>query len=211
MNIVYQFLDQTTYQECIDCVTSHFLKEEYLTRESKLTTEEFGALVKAYCDVDLTEKLSIVAIDTISKKIIGFAISEDLKGKNGVDAHKYTRLSKNFIPFFDVLEKLHEKCFHLNVQEGECFHLFLLGVLPDYQGKKIGKTLVQLSEAHAKERKFKHIMLEATSPITKPLCEGLNYTNLGNIVYQDYTLDGTKPFSHLTDYDGPYMFLKDLV
>lgn len=210
-DVVYRELDENFLDEVIECATSHFIDNEYLTKESKLSHIEFRKLVETHCKITLIEKLSIIACNKKSNRVIGFSISEDPKSQRAVHADQFILISKNFIPFFKILESLHRKCFKLNIKQGECFHLFLLGVLPEYQGRKIGKTLVQLSEQHAIENKFKHLLIEATSPITKPLCESLNYRNLGNIVYRDYVLDNRKPFAHLLDFEGPYMFIKDLI
>lgn len=208
--IQYQVLDKDHLEETIDVVTQHFIKEEYLTRESKLTYSEFGKFVRAYCELDLSQKLSLIALDKNTKKVIGFSISEDPQLPEAVNPNDYLSLSPNFEPFFAVLNELHHQCLKTEFKQGECYHLFLLGVLPEYQGKKIGKTLLKLSGEYAKSKDFKYVLVEATSPITKPLCEKLEYKNLGNITYKDFVLNNKKPFSHLVDYDGPYMFIKHL-
>lgn len=44
----------------------------------------------------------------------------------------------------------------------------------------------------------------------KLLCKKFGYNNLGNIAYKDFVLNQKKSFSHLLEYDGPYMFIKNL-
>lgn len=208
--ILYQTLDKKYLNETIDIITSHFVKEEYLTREAQLNYSEFEPYVRAYCELDLAHNLSIIAVDKKTDKVIGFSISEDPELPSAINVNNYLEISKKFEITSSLLGKLHQDHLNITFKQQECCHLFLLGVLPGFQGKRIGKTLVELTQNHAKDKGFKYVLVEATSPATKPICEKLGFKNLGNTPYKDFVFNNQKPFVSITDYLGPYLFIKEL-
>ena len=205
-NIIYQTLHEERLEETITFVAQHFVEHEYLTRESQLTIEEFTVFCRQYCEASLKHHLSIIALDKETNELIGFAINEDPNSTLAVDATQFYDISEHYIPFLNMLGELSEKHLKIEMKPNYSFHLYLLGVKPAYQGKKIGKTLVEASELVAKQHQFTYMIVEATSPVTKPICENLDYINLGNNAYKDFTLNNTKPFEHVLDYDGPHLF-----
>ena len=209
-NIIYQTLTATRLEETIAFIAEHFVTYEYLTRASKLTREEFTVFCRQYCEASLIHHLSIIALDKATDELVGFAINEDAHSDNTVDTTQFYQVSDHYIPFFAMLHALSESYLKLEEKHNHNFHLHLLGVKPTHQGRKIGKTLVEASEMVAKQHEFTYIIVEATSPLTKPICEKLNYLNLGNHVYKDFVLDGEKPFKHILDYDGPHLFMRQL-
>ena len=208
--IVYKLLDKENAAETTELLNTIFVEEEYITKESHITWDEFDVLSKTYMELNFKEPLSLVALDEKTGEIIGFSITEDIKSKNAIDIDIFLDVSDHYYPFNNCLEELHRRFLKINFKEKECFHIFLLGVKPAYRRRNIGRKLIQYSEDLAKSLGFKYVMIEATSPNTKPICEKLEYENLGNIPYESYVLDGKKPFEHVTDYDGPYLFLKEI-
>ncbi|WP_018299620.1 GNAT family N-acetyltransferase [Fangia hongkongensis] len=207
-SIAYEILSSERLEETIRFVTEHFVEHEYLTRESGLDYASFERFSRLYCQASLCHRLSIIAVDTEINEVIGFAINEDPNSPMAVDASIFYDISVNFHPFLEMLTELSARYLTIPSQEKMSFHLYLLGVKPQYQGKGIGKALVELSEIRARQKGFRYIVIEATSPPTKPICERLNYTNLGHVSYRDFTLDGEKPYEHIIDYEGPYLFIK---
>lgn len=209
-NIVYQTLNEDRLDETIGFVTKHFVDYEYLTRESRLTFEEFNIFSRLYCEASLKHNLSLIALDKTTNELVGFAINEDPNSEIAVDPTQFYAVSEHYTPFLKMLENLSNKYLKIAREPRNSFHLYLLGVKPSYQGRKIGKTLVEASELVAKQSEFNYIVIEATSPLTKPICENLGYTNLGSNVYKDFTIDENRPFAHVVDYDGPHLFMKEL-
>jgi ribosomal protein S18 acetylase RimI-like enzyme len=209
-NIIYQTLTATRLEETIAFVAEHFVKYEYLTQASKLTCEEFTVFCKQYCEASLIHHLSIIALDKTTGELVGFAINEDLNSENTINTSQFYTVHDHYIPFIAMLHALSGAYLNLEKKNNHNFQLQLLGVKPTYQGKKIGQTLIEASEIIAKQHQFAYIVIEATSPITKSLCEKLQYINLGNYPYKDFVLDGKKPFEHILDYDGPYLFMRQL-
>ena len=142
--------------------------------------------------------------------MIGFIIAEDLYGEDTIDPTIFFTVSEHYKLFIDILEQMHERFLTIEQIAGECYHSFLWGVRRDYRRRGIIHTMNLISEDWAKECGFNQIMVEATSPPTKPACEKLGYTTLGNIPYVSYEFNGSRPDQHITDYDGPYLFLKIL-
>jgi GNAT superfamily N-acetyltransferase len=208
--INYVTLQEDRLDEIIDCVAKLFAEQEYITRESGLTVDEFKVFAEQYCRASLLHNLSIIAVVETTRELVGFAINEDPMADIAVDANQFYQVSDHYKPFLGMLGALNEKCWNLDRKVGFSFHLYLLGVKSDFQRQQIGTTLVKVSEILAKANNFEYMVIEATSPHTKPICEKLGYSSLGNIPYVDYVLDGTKPFSHIQDYDGPYLFTKRL-
>ena len=83
--IQYQLLDQATVASTDQLIVDIFVHDEYLTRESGITEDEFAVLAKAYCDYNLKKPLSIVALDETTQEVIGFVIAEDLYGEDTID------------------------------------------------------------------------------------------------------------------------------
>lgn len=209
-DIIYKPLEAEKQAETCALLIDIFTRDEYLTRESGLTPDEFAPLAEDFCNLTVNEGLSIIALHPETKRVVGFSIVEDPYAHNAIDPSKYHQITDKYRPFNDILEQLSHKFQTIKMNPGDCYHLFLLGVDPAHRGKKIGKNLVIASEVLAKELGFKYVQVEATSPLTQPICERLNYDNLGNLPYQHYTFNGEKPYQHITDFDGPYLFMKNI-
>ena len=208
--IVYQLLDREKADETTKLVNTIFIEEDFITKGSYITWDEFNVLSRAYMELNFKEPLSLTALDKETNEVVGFSITEGIKSKNAIDPDIFLKVSDHFYPFNNLLEELHKRFLNIKFKEKECYHLFLLGVKPSYRRRRIGIRLIQYSEKLASSLGYKYVMIEATSPVTKPICEKLGYSNLGNIPYKNYILDGKKPFAHVTNYDGPYLFLKKI-
>lgn len=208
--IVYQALDVGHLEATIDFVTQHFVKHEVLTRESGLTLESFGVFVSRYCEASIGHGLSIIALDQQTGELVGFSINEDPNSEKAVNAEQFYAIDPGYTLFLGMLSELSERFFSLESKPNYSFHLYLLGVRPSHQGRKIGTILVELSEIIAKEHGFSYLVIEAISPGTLPICLNLGYTHLGQNAYQSFVLEGKKPFAHITDYDGPHLFMKSV-
>ncbi len=208
--ILYKLLEAKESAETQKLIVDIFVEDEYLTRESGITKKEFAIFAKDYCDYTIIHKLSFIAIDQNTNDVIGFIIAEDPYGKDAIDPNKFLTVSDHFIPFNAILEELHHCFLNIPKKEGVCYHSFLWGIKLSHRRRGILRYMNALSEQYALARGFKYVLVEATSPPTKFLCDKDGYTNLGNIPYQDYVLNGKKPFGHITSYDGPYLHLKKL-
>ena len=208
--ISYQLINENNVLAVAHIATDHFIKNEHLIVKSGCNYQTFYRFIMAYCAVTLIEKLSLVAIDIKSNAIVGFAISEDPKSAHAVDANQLASLSENLTLIFKILDDLNHVSIDFSIAENDCFHLFVLGVVSEYQGKKIGKNLVDLSLKLARKRGFKYVLVEATSPITKPLCESLGFSVIGKLNYNNYSFQENRLSKQLSDYSGPHMLLKEL-
>ena len=208
--ISYSLLDEKNIEEIIALLTEHFVKTEYLIKGCNFTYEEFEPFCRIYCEASIVNKLSIIALDDATGELVGYSINEDPNTSDSVSPDFLLDVSDKYHILFSVLNDLNTKFLNVEMTPGNSLHLYLLGVNPEFQGKGIGKTLVHVTEMVARDRGFNYILVEATSPGTKPICEKLGYESLGNIPYKDYEYKGAKIFSEITDYDGPYLKIKHL-
>ena len=208
--IIYKLLEENESEETQKLIVKIFVDDEYLTRESGLTYDEFSFLARDYCEYTIKKKLSFIAIDQQSQQVIGFIIAEDPFTKDTINPDKFVEVSEHYIPFNAILESLHEHYLNIPKEPGSCYHSFLGGMVSDFRRRGILRQMNIYSEEYALKQGFKWILVEATSPATKFLCDKDGYTNLGNIPYADFKLHNSYPFKHITTYDGPYLYIKQL-
>ena len=207
--IEYQTLSEEKLKETIALVTKVFAYQEYAIKGSGLSYNSFHLFSKLYCTASLKTLLSIIAVDINSGEVLGFSINEDPNSENAVDISLFEKSDKAYGLFLALLKKLN-KFSNSDGIPGNNLHLYLLGVAIEHQKKGIGTNLVKATEMIAKTKRFKNILVEATSPGTKPTCEKLGYDNIGKIIYRDFEYNKKKPFSQITDYDGPCLFSKKI-
>lgn len=208
-HISYQILSIDKLRETVALVTKIFAYQEYAIKGAGLTYDTFSLFAELYCKASLKTGLSIIAVDEISGEVLGFSINEDPNAESAVDISLFQETDKAYDLFLALLNELN-KFSNSDGIAGNNLHLYLLGVATEHQKRGIGTNLVVATEMIAKNKGFKNILVEATSPGTKPTCEKLGYDNIGQIVYEEFEYNSEKPFSNITDYDGPYLFSKKI-
>src|SRR5262249_35812048 len=109
-NIIYRLLTEEYLEETIKFNTDHFIQHEYLVRGLNFDYNQFEPFVRACCEQTIREELSLIAIDKITNKVIGFSISEDLLSPNATDFKTFIKISDKYVKLVSILEALHAKC-----------------------------------------------------------------------------------------------------
>ena len=121
--IIYKLLEQAESEETQKLIVKIFVDDEYLTRESGLTYDEFSFLAKDYCDYTVKKKLSFIAKDQQTNHVIGFIIAEDPFSKDTINPDKFIEISEHYIPFNAILESLREHILQTLYSFGVKYHV----------------------------------------------------------------------------------------
>src|SRR4051812_561600 len=102
------------------------------------------------------------------------------------------QLSPKFANVFHILGQL-DKAYRDKIgkiNSGEIFHLYMMGVYPQFKGQSIGRNLLLFAETIAKAQGYKRLVGEVTAPISQNILKSLNYTTEEKINYKDYFMNG---------------------
>ncbi|MFT4309041.1 MAG: N-acetyltransferase family protein [Candidatus Woesearchaeota archaeon] len=80
---------------------------------------------------------------------------------------------------------------YIMMGEGKCFHVSAVGVAPGYEGKGIGKKLLQEALADARKRGFSYAFSECTSLASRILHEKLDFTIRNTVRLESLQMNGS--------------------
>ena len=173
-----------------------------------LTPTEFESFVRLLCPKAAAEELTIVARSAETGEMIGALLTEDWASPapDGMD-----RLGPKFAPIFDILGQLDaEYRAGEPARPGECLHLFLLGVAPDYGGQGIAHQLVARCLAYGASRRFRVAVTEATNPTSQHIFRKQGFVERVRRSYESHRFNGRAYFASITEQGGPMLMERSL-
>jgi ribosomal protein S18 acetylase RimI-like enzyme len=173
-----------------------------------LTPAEFEAFVRLFCAKAAVEGLTTVARSAETGEMVGVLLTEDSSGALPVGME---HLSAKFDPIFDLLGQLDaEYRAGEPARPGECLHLFLLGVAPDYGGQGIAHQLVTRCLAHGASRRFRVAVTEATNTTSQHIFRKQGFVERVRRSYASHRFDGRAYFASITEQGGPMLMERSL-
>jgi len=173
-----------------------------------LTPAEFEAFVRLFCAKAAVEGLTTVARSAETGEMVGVLLTED---SSGAVPEGLEHLSAKFNPIFDILGQLDAECRAGEVvRPGECLHLFLLGVAPDYGGQGIAHQLVARCLAHGASRRFRVAVTEATNTTSQHIFRKQGFVERVRRSYESHRFNGRAYFSSITEHGGPMLMERSL-
>jgi ribosomal protein S18 acetylase RimI-like enzyme len=140
--------------------------------------------------------------------MVGVLLTED---SSGALPEGLEYLSAKFNPIFDILGQLDaEYRAGEPARPGECLHLFLLGVTPDYGGQGIAQQLVTRSLAHGASRRFRVAVTEATNTTSQRIFRKQGFVERVRRSYESHRFNGRAHFASIAEAGGPMLMERSL-
>ena len=160
---LYKELEIENWKGTIECVVDVFPSADPLVKALEITKKEFYPFAEIICKFAISENLSYIAQHPITGDVVGFMIASDLFNESDEKiVLSYENLIKLY-PILDLLEILEKQYMkNNNLNKGQNFHCFMIGVKEKYRNKNIAKNLLNLGLAKAKEKQFECAIAEAT-------------------------------------------------
>lgn len=173
-----------------------------------VTPAEFEAFVRLFCAKAAVEGLTTVARSAKTGEMVGVLLTEDSSGSlpEGLE-----HLSVKFNPIFDILGQLDaEYRASEPPRPGECLHLFLLGVAPDYGGQGIAHELIARCLAHGASRRFRVAVTEATNTTSQHIFRKQGFVERVRRSYENHRFNGHAYFASITEQGGPMLMERSI-
>ena len=91
--IIYQLLQERDIEQAINCLIDVFTSAEPITKELKISPNEFYPFAKIICQKAVEDKLSVIAKEPVNYQVVGFIISQDLS--NNLSEEIYNNICQN--------------------------------------------------------------------------------------------------------------------
>lgn len=204
MKFSFELLTASNYGAAVDCITETFVQGEPMLNALGVTRTEFRYFSELFISKAVKEEMSFVVKQ--DRQVAAAVINEDLFGQ---PPEGLWMLSEKLGPVMDILEKLDNLYITEDMQKtGECFHIFMGGVFKKFEGKSIAANMVIKSQEIAKEKGFKHIIVEATGNTSHRIMEhNPDFFEAGRIPYKSYTFQGKKVFSDIRNASDCVLFV----
>jgi GNAT superfamily N-acetyltransferase len=173
-----------------------------------ITAKEFVGFVELLCPKADSERLTIVARSAETGEMLGALLAEDAAAASPAEMHQ---LGEKFEPIFDILGELNAdyragREFH----EGECVHIFLLGVSASATGIGIAQQLVARCLANAASRGYRVAITEATGKTSHHVFRRHGFVERARRSYADHRYRGEAVFASVADQGGPILMERQL-
>lgn len=173
-----------------------------------LTPPEFESFVRLLCPKAADEGHTIVARSSATGEMIGALLTEDAAS---APAAGMDRLGAKFDAIFDILGQLDaDYRAGRTVLPGECLHLFLLGVAPQFTGRGVAQGLVAACLAQGAGKNYRTAITEATNKTSQHVFRKLGFVERARRSYQDHRFNGRACFETIADQGGPILMEKPI-
>ena len=207
-DIQYGLLESADLEELIELLADVFSRFDPPAAAAGLSFDDARALVRLFAQRAPYDALTIVAREQSSGKLIGAMLTDDFATPppGGVD-----NLSEHFHPIAALLDGLDEQYRKTRrVVPGEILHLFMLGVSPEFGGKGIAHTLVQLTLDNGKRNSYKTAITEATGNVSQHIFRKLGFIEQFCTAYKEFHYHGKQIFETIVEHDAVILMERKL-
>ena len=185
-----------------------FASHEPPTVAMEITASEFAAFLRLLCPNAESERLTFVARSAETGEMLGALLTEDSAVAASEVMH---HLGAKFDPISDILAQLDAEYRNgREVRQGECAHLFLLGVAANSSGNGIAQQLIAHCLANAAARGYRVAITEATGKASQHVFRKLGFVDRARRSYADYRYRGEAIFASASAQGGPILMEKHL-
>lgn len=171
-----------------------------------ITAAEFEAFVRLFGAKAVADRLTIVARSADTREMIGALLTEDSASPppSGMD-----QLSRKFDPINDILDQLDTDYWRGQAaRQGDCLHLFLLGVARSFGGRGVAQQLVATCLENGLQRGYRLAVTEATNSVSQHIFRRLGFADRVRRSYRDHRFEGRAVFSSIEGHAGPILMDK---
>jgi ribosomal protein S18 acetylase RimI-like enzyme len=178
--------------------TEVFLADEPTSHRHALDPALFLPYARFYICSLVRKDLSFLIRDATTNELAGFIFCFDLTD----DPENEGAVMAEFIAHFkEAVAMIHElEDRHINLEEikaGSVLHIFQIGVSRQYREMGIARAMILRVLAHARERGFRQVIADCTSPASKRVFERCGFSELGFSPYEAFSMDGVWFFTGL--------------
>lgn len=164
------------------------------------TREEFGELIRLLGPLIARDRLSVVARDASSGRIVGASLHLDMATENPPEV----RLLAWFAPALALLEEMDRLYFERfgqgpHVEPGEILHFCWGAVAPGFQGRRIDGTMVDLGVEVGVAENYRAAVVEASGLASQHIFRKRGFIPRVEIPYRSYVYEGWHPFASVAD------------
>ena len=208
----YEIFELKYLNEMANLVAQAFTFSDPMAIVQNFTIAEFADYVELLGRNIEEQKLTIVAKDKLTNKLVGAVIAADFISDSTLNPENSDELSIKFEPIVELLMSLeHQYTHNKQIKIGEYLHVYMLAVSPEYRGERIAQNLVRLCLENGVQRDFSNAVTEAANSISQHIFKKLDFMSRHEISYQEFTYQGEQIFSSIEGHSGTILMDKSLI
>jgi len=215
-DVVFRIVDQTRYTEVLDLLYSNFHTDEPMSRALKIF-DGTNRIPEAddYTLRALAENLSLMAVDSITNKLLGVSVNGVVKkGSFPLTKDQVSLEVSNpgFRHILQVMAEVHSRAGDIWTQVGTDIIFDIKMVATDKNNRRggLGTDLLRRSVQLATSLGYKAIKTEATGLYSRKAFERLGFQVSSEFLYSDYEVEGEKVFEKIKSHRGTAFMTKQL-
>lgn len=191
---------QADLAELSDLLGSVFSKRDPPAVAAGFSKENLEALARVFGAKSIQEKLSFVAREKDTGRMIGVALAHDF---GRPPSNEIAALIPYFEPLLAFLEQLDEKYTSTKtVVAGSFLHIFMIAVDEAWSGKGIAQQLVRECTANGGRHGYHTAFTEATSEVSRCVFRNNGFEEQYFASYEDFEFKGSFPFASIHEHKG---------
>ncbi|ARV59000.1 hypothetical protein BZZ01_10445 [Nostocales cyanobacterium HT-58-2] len=210
IDVQYELFHPDSRNEMALLVAEAFTHSEPLTINQGFSIDEFADFIRFVGGWAEQEKLTVIARDKQTHKLLGVLISGDFASASYLE--NYDISDNNFPPIFELLGELEAQYTQgKSIYPGEYLYLYMLAVSPQRRGEKIAQNLVQTSLEYGISKGYRMAVTEATNSTSQHVFRKLGFVDRHEILYKHFTYQGQQVFKSIEKHTGTILMDKALV
>jgi ribosomal protein S18 acetylase RimI-like enzyme len=185
-----------------------FANYEPMARECGLSQRELVDFVKLFGPLAGRERLTPIARDVATGRMIGAFLSEDFASPA---PQGFDQVSERIRPVLTLLAHMDDEYREGKaIMPGQYLHLFMLGVERGFTGRDIGQNLLACCMENAVRRGYAMAVTEATGTVSQSIFRKAGFTERQRVEYKDYVFEGHRVFQGIEGHVGTLLMDKAL-
>jgi ribosomal protein S18 acetylase RimI-like enzyme len=208
-DIEYGLLELPDLAEMTELLATVFSRFDPPAVAAGLSFKELLEIIRGYGKRAPHDGLTMIARCQSSSKLVGAMLTDDFASPPPEDLGYL--LTSNFAPIVALLEDLDNRYRMVcPAPPGKILHLFMLGVDPDFGGRGIARTLVQLALDNGKRKGYEKAVTEATGNVSQHIFRGTGFVEQFRIPYHGFQFQGEFTFRSIVDHEAIILLERNL-
>lgn len=190
--LIYRVMEPADFEPVLEMLADTFSANSPLDVALGITEQEFRDMAEFEMQAMVAQRLSIVAEDTRDGTIAGAMVAHDA---HSPEPEGVSPAVPKYRPIAELVNPMNEACLekfaHL---KGKLLYYFALGVRPEYQGCGVAKKVTWGVVNQAAKLGYELSYCISTSIKATEALLRLGFDITEEILYEDYVLNGEKPF-----------------
>lgn len=185
-----------------------FANYEPMARECGLSQRELVDFVKLFGPLAARERLTPIARDVATGRMIGAFLSEDFASP-ALDG--FDQVSGRIRPVLTLLARLDDEYREGKaILPGHYLHLLMIGVERGFKGQDVGQNLLACCLENAIRQGYAMAVTEATGAVSQSIFRKAGFTERLRVEYKDYVFEGHRVFQSIEGHVGTLLMDKAL-